>query len=96
MSGRSIFLGLLAGALLTGSSFSADAAVANSSLGNAAKDLSGITDVRWVCGPYRCAWIPKYRGRAVVYPQIRGRAAPRSPHCFYQRNLFGHWSLVCP
>jgi hypothetical protein len=92
---RSIFLGLLAGALLAGFNIDAHAAVANPSLGAAATTMSGITEVRWVCGPYRCAWIPRYRGRVVVYPHMRGWVRPPSPHCFYRHDLWG-WTLVCP
>jgi hypothetical protein len=55
---RSIFLGLLAGTLLAGYSINAQAAVADPSLGVATAKNSGVTDVRWLCGPYRCAWIP--------------------------------------
>ncbi len=93
---RSIFLGLLAGALLQGFSVKADAATANPSLGNVAADLSGVTDVRWLCGPYRCAWIPNYRGKVVIYPHMRVWVRPPSPHCYYQRGFFGRWKLVCP
>jgi hypothetical protein len=92
---RSILLSLLAGALLAGFSVNANAATANPTLGIVAAKNSGITDVRWVCGPYRCAWIPKYRGKVVVYPHMRGWVAPRSPHCFYERGVFG-WTLICP
>jgi hypothetical protein len=95
MLSRSIFLGLLAAAMLAGFSINAHAAVANPSLGTAAAKNSGVTDVRWICGPYRCAWIPKYRGRVVVYPHMRGWVAPPSPHCIYQRTVFG-WQRICP
>ena len=92
---RSIFLGLLAGTLLAGFSINAQATVADPSLGIAAAKNSGVTDVRWLCGPYRCAWIPNYRGRVVVYPQMRGWVAPPSPHCIYERTIFG-WRRICP
>jgi hypothetical protein len=92
---RSIFLGSLAGVLLAVFSVNAHAAVANPSLAAAATTASDVTDVRWVCGPYRCAWIPRYRGRVVVYPHMRGWRPPSSPHCYYNHTLFG-WTLVCP
>ncbi len=92
---RAIFFGLLAGALLSGLSVNAQAATANPSLGRTAANISDVTDVRWVCGPYRCAWIPNYRGRVVVYPHMRGWVRPRSPHCYYHRGLF-RWELICP
>jgi hypothetical protein len=92
---RSIFVGLLAGALLQGFSVGAHAIPANPSLGKAAAATSGVTDVRWVCGPYRCAWIPNYRGRVVVYPHMRAWVRPPSPHCYYHHGLF-RWELICP
>ncbi len=92
---RSMLFGLLAGALLAGSSVNAKAATVDPSLGAAAQTIAGVTHVRWVCGPYRCAWIPRYRGRVVVYPYMRGWKRPRSPHCIYEHRLFG-WELVCP
>jgi len=95
MISRSIFIGLLAGALLQGFSVNAHATGANPSLGGVAANISGVTDVRWVCGPYRCAWIPNYRGRVVVYPHMRGWVRPLSPHCYYERGPFG-WHLYCP
>ena len=106
---RSIFLGLLAGALLQGFSVKAEAATrlhtanvlgvlkaAVSAHANVAANLSGVTDVRWVCGPYRCAWIPNYRGKVVVYPHMRVWVRPPSPHCYYERGFFGRWKLICP
>jgi hypothetical protein len=93
---RSIFLGLCAAVFLQLASVKADAAIVHPSLGIAADKLSGLTDVRWVCGPYRCAWIPNYRGKVVVYPHMRGWVRPRSPHCYYARGIFGGWTLICP
>ena len=75
MSKRAIFFGLLAGTLLSGLSVNAQAATGNPSLGRVAAAIADVTDVRWVCGPYRCAWIPNYRGRVVVYPHMRGWVA---------------------
>jgi hypothetical protein len=90
-----ILVGLLAGALLPTFSDKAPAAVADPSLGRVATGISGITNVRWVCGTYRCAWIPRYRGQVVVYPHMRAWVPPPSPHCIYRHNLFGWW-LSCP
>jgi len=95
MSKRSMLFGLLAGALLAGFSVNANAAMIDPSLGASAQTMSGVTDVRWVCGPYRCAYIPRYRGRVVVYPHMRGWKRPRSPHCYYENRVFT-WVLVCP
>ena len=92
---RSMLLGLLAGALLAGFSLNVKAAVVDPSLEAAAQTIPGATDVRWICGPYRCAYIPKYRGRVVVYPHMRGWKRPPSPHCYYEHQLFG-WTLICP
>jgi hypothetical protein len=93
---RSIFIGLLAGALLHGFSVNAHAAPANPSLGKIAAAVSDVNTIRWVCGPYRCAWIPNYRGPVVVYPHMRGWVRPRSPHCYYARGVFGGWTRICP
>ena len=92
---RSTLLGLLAVTLLFGFNINAHAAAANPSLGGAAASLTGVTDVRWVCGPYKCAWIPNYAGPVVVYPHMRYWGAPPYPHCYYRRGLFG-WRMSCP
>ena len=92
---RSILFGLAAVALGVGMNAGAKAATANSSLGAAAAEMSTVTDVRWVCGPYRCAWIPNYAGPVVVYPHMRYWGPPPYPHCYYRRTLFG-WKLTCP
>jgi hypothetical protein len=92
---KSILIGLLAGALLQVSASGASAAIADPSLGRAAAGISSVNGVRWVCGPYQCAWIPNYRGRVVVYPHMRTWKRPRSPHCIYVRGPFG-WYLRCP
>ena len=92
---KSVLIGLLAGAVLQVSGTSAPAAVADPAFGRAAAAISGVTDVRWVCGPYTCAWIPNYRGRVVVYPHMRAWVRPPSPHCVYVRGPFG-WFLRCP
>ena len=94
MIGRTFSLGLLALTVLLGIYTGAHAAAVKPPFGVAAKG-SGLIDVRWVCGPYRCAWIPAYRGPVVVYPHMRGWVRPPTPHCFYERRLFA-WTLVCP
>jgi hypothetical protein len=95
MLSRSVVLGVLAISLLFGFNEKASAIAANSSLATTARIAGGVTNVRWVCGPYRCAWIPNYRGRVVVYPHMRGWVRPPSPHCYYVQSFFG-WRLVCP
>jgi hypothetical protein len=92
---RSILCGLTA-AMLFGLNAAADAAVGNPSLGAATAKIPAITTVRWVCGPYRCAYIPSYAGRVVVHPYMRRWAPPPSPHCNYVRGPRGRWALVCP
>jgi hypothetical protein len=92
---RSSVLGLLAAAALLKLSANAHAIVANPSLGARSATPSDLTKVRWVCGPYRCAWIPRYRGPVVVYPHMRRWVPPPSPHCYYRRGLF-RWQLICP
>jgi hypothetical protein len=91
---RSIMCGLMA-AFMFGPNVAA-AAVGNSSLGGAASKISTITPVRWVCGPYRCAWIPNYTGAVVVHPYMRRWGPPPRPHCNYVRGPRGRWALVCP
>lgn len=93
---RSAILGLLAISFLFG--FNGNAAKAltvDTSLSATMRLHADVTKVRWVCGPYRCAWIPRYRGRVVVYPHMRGWVRPPSPHCIYVRHLFT-WRRVCP
>ncbi len=92
---RSILFGLAAVALSVGMNAGAKAATANSSLGAAAAEMSTVTDVRWVCGPYRCAWIPQYPGPVVVRPYMRAWGPPPGPHCNYVRGPRG-WALICP
>ena len=93
---RSLLCGLTAGTLLLGVNAVAQAAVAGPSFGAAPATSSAITPVRWVCGPYRCAYIPRYRGRVVVHPYMRRWRRPPSPHCNYVRGPRGRWALVCP
>ena len=91
---RSVVCGLAAATLLLGVNVAAEAAVVGPSF--AAAPASAVTPVRWVCGPYRCAYIPNYAGPVVVYPRMRGWAPPPSPHCNYVRGRKGRWVLVCP
>ena len=50
--------------MVAGFSSGASAAVATPALGAAANGETAIaTKVKWVCGPYRCAWIQGWRGR---------------------------------
>jgi hypothetical protein len=92
---RSILCGLTA-AMLFGLNAAADAAVGNPLLGVAMAKSPAITSVRWVCGPYRCAYVPNYAGRVVVHPYMRRWTPPPSPHCNYVRGPRGRWALVCP
>ena len=92
---RSILFGLAAAALIVGVKATAEAAVANPSLRATADEMSIVTDVRWVCGPYRCAYIPNYPGPVVVRPYMRPWGPPPGPHCNYVRGPRG-WALICP
>jgi hypothetical protein len=92
---RLILCGLTA-AFMLGLNVAAGAAVGNPSLGAAAGEVSTVTPVRWVCGPYRCAWIANYPGVVVVHPYMRPWGPPPSPHCNYVRGRHGRWVLVCP
>jgi hypothetical protein len=92
---RLILCGLTA-AILFGLNAVVDAAVGNLSLGAAMTKNPAVTPVRWVCGPYRCAYVPNYAGPVVVHPYMRRWAPPPSPHCNYVRGPRGRWALVCP
>jgi hypothetical protein len=92
---RSILCGLTAASLF-GLTAAADAAVGKLSFGAAAAGSTAITPVRWVCGPYRCAYIPNYAGPVVVHPYMRRWGPPPRPHCNYVRGPRGRWALVCP
>jgi hypothetical protein len=86
----------LTAAFIFGLNLTAGAAVGNPSLGKDAGEISTMNPVRWVCGAYRCAFVPNYTGVVVVHPYMRGWAPPPSPHCNYVRGRRGRWVLVCP
>jgi len=96
MLNRSILCGLAAVALLVGAKTGVEARVADPSLGAAASEINAVEQVRWVCGPYRCAWVPGYAGRVVVYPYMRAWGVPPSPYCHYVRGPMGNWVMACP
>jgi hypothetical protein len=68
---RAVFCVLLSAIVMLGVRGEAGAAIADPGLGAVSTQMSGITTVRWVCGPYRCAYLPRYRGRVVVRPYMR-------------------------
>ncbi len=90
---------LLAGLAVAAISLSvgdrAEAAMANLSVDAVGGQKSSVNDVRWVCGPRRCAFINGYAGGVVVRPYMRGWRPPPSPHCHYVRGPY-RWALVCP
>ena len=93
MHGRFVVFGLTLAIAFMGFAQIAQANVVTSALGAAkAHQKSSLVDVRWVCGPRRCAWLPNYRGPIVVAPR-RWRPPP-SPHCHYVRGPY-RWVLVC-
>lgn len=86
-------LGMLAAPALTGGA--AQAAVATPALG-AAPTLAPVTEtVRWVCGPWRCAWRPNFR-YWYVPPYARAWGPPVAPGCFWRRNGWNNWVHICP
>jgi hypothetical protein len=91
---RSVVCGLTAVILLLGINTGTEAAVVGPS--SVTAPASAMTPIRWVCGRYRCAYIPNYTGVVVVRPYMRGWAPPPSPHCNYVRGRRGRWVLVCP
>ena len=93
MQRRSIVFGLALATAFMGFAQVAQANVATTALGAAkAHQKSSLVDVRWVCGPRRCAWLPNYRGPVVVTPRRWG--PPPAPHCHYVRGPY-RWVLVC-
>lgn len=52
-------------------------------------------NVRWVCGPWRCAWRPNWN-YWYVPPYARGWGPPVRPGCFWRRGWGGGWVHVCP
>ncbi len=90
---RWVVYGLTAIALLLGINVGAEAAVVGPS--SVTAPASATIPVRWVCGPYRCAYIPNYAGPIVVHRYMRGWAPPPSPHCNYVRGRRGRWALIC-
>ena len=96
MLNRSVLCGLTAATLLLGLNGAAEAAVAAPSFGTMPTASSAMTQIRWVCGPYRCAFIPRYVGPVVVHPYMRRWGPPPRPHCNYVRGPRGRWALVCP
>lgn len=92
---HSLIAGLAVAAISLGLGDRAEAAMANLSAKADVAPKSGVTDVRWVCGPYRCAYIQGYAGPVVVRPYMRGWGPPPSPHCHYVRGPY-RWALVCP
>jgi hypothetical protein len=97
MMKRSLLFALAAAAMAAGFSSGATAAVATPALGAVANGGAAIAaKVKWVCGPYRCAWIQGWRGRRYVVPRMRAWGPPPHPLCYYHRGLFGAWVRVCP
>ena len=97
MMKRSIVLGLAAAAFMLAPSLSASAGVASSALGGIANShtSSAATQVRWLCGPYACHYVPNYAGVVYAVPASRAWAPPPQPHCYYKKALF-NWKLICP
>jgi hypothetical protein len=87
--------GLSAAFVLAGLGLTAHAAPTGAHVNGATSGNSAVQDVRWVCGPRRCAYLPGYEGRVVVHPYMRGWEAPPHPNCHYVRGP-ERWGLECP
>ncbi|MBB3770804.1 hypothetical protein FHS55_001399 [Angulomicrobium tetraedrale] len=75
---------------------SAQAAVAGPALGTALPAAAPLTEnVRWVCGPWRCAWRPN-NTTWYVPPYARAWGPPVRPNCYWHRNWGGAWVHTCP
>lgn len=96
MVNRCVFSGLSAVIIVIGMIAAARATVVNPSAMVTGEMSNTTTAVRWVCGPYRCAYIPGYAGAVVVRPYMRAWVPPPRPHCNYVRGPRGRWALVCP
>ncbi|WP_051661060.1 hypothetical protein [Bosea sp. 117] len=95
-------LTLAAGAFALAAAFSvgagsapAHAGAAMPALGSAVQPAPLTEEVRWICGPYRCAWRPNYRGVYVVPGYARYWGPPRRPGCYWTRGPAGRWVQVC-
>ena len=95
MVNRCVFTGLSAVVIVIGMIAAARATVVNPSA-MVSGEMSNTKGVRWVCGPYRCAYIAGYTGAVVVRPYMRTWVPPPRPHCNYVRGPRGRWALVCP
>ena len=95
MVDRFVFSGVSAAIFAIGINAAAQATVVSPLAGVTGK-MSNTTAVRWVCGPYRCAYVPGYTGAVVVRPYMRDWLPPPRPHCNYVRGPRGRWALVCP
>jgi hypothetical protein len=80
--------------LIGGFSQSAAAAgIAMPKPGIAAQMSQDLQPVHWKCGPFACYWTPGYRGPIPRY--ARAWDAPRRPGCFWRRNYYGRWVMIC-
>jgi hypothetical protein len=95
MRGQTILGGIAAAVLLAGLSLAAHAGPAGTMASGVQAGGSAIQNVRWVCGPRRCAYLPGYEGRVVVHPYMRGWDRPPHPNCHYVRGA-ERWALRCP
>jgi hypothetical protein len=84
--------GLVLGALGFGMNVNtAQAFVSSPNAANIAGGVLGPTEVRWVCGPNRCAW---REGAGPIHPWAVGWGAPRLPGCYWAKKR-NRWIEVC-
>jgi hypothetical protein len=95
MRRKSLLGGMAAAFVLAGLGGTALAAPTIAPPNGASSGSSATHDVRWVCGPRRCAYLPGYEGRVVERPYMRRWEAPPHPNCHYVRGP-ERWGLICP
>lgn len=94
---KAIALSFLATAMVSAATVNrAEAVVAGpAAIDRAAVTNDTIQNIRWVCGPSRCDWVPL----AVFHPRptyTLNWGVPRSPGCWREKTRRGRWREVCP
>ena len=94
---RSIALALFAAVTVSAATVNrAEAVVVGpATIDSAAMTNDAIQTIRWVCGAYRCDWVPL----AVFHPRpsyTLNWDVPRTPGCWREKNRRGYWREVCP
>ena len=84
---------LATGILVGGSTFSAHALPAASSLGHGAQPVPVVQEAGWQCGPRRCVWVRNFWGPVPGFAM--GWGPPLRPDCYWKQNFRGKWKHKC-